>query len=134
MNWFTQSNVTHTTLEQKKKEIQEHGGCEHVEANPELLYRISYENDSWGREGYCLCEACAKQADEEEGKEQVVCHDCKQSFEKKDTFTWKWYDFYAPQGDIPLTICNGCRTGQTHVHRVARDREDRLSEFPDDDY
>lgn len=132
MNWFTSSFMFHASLPKKQAAVTEHGGCEHVEADPSLLYKISYENDSFGREGYCMCQACSEHADAEEDEEEVVCYDCEQTFKKKDTIAWKWYDFYAPQGDEPLTICQACRAAEKHQARVKRDRadyEDEMSRY-----
>lgn len=67
--------------------------------------------------------------------ETEVCHDCKKPFFKKDGIEWKWYDFYAAQGDEPLSICNQCRKGETHRHRVERDRvdyEEEMGRYDDD--
>jgi len=48
-------------------------------------------------------------------------------------FNWKWYDFYAAQGDEPLRICYACQKLAKHKTRVRRDREDYNAEFPNDD-
>lgn len=121
MNWFTSKFMATAALSEKEDAVANWGGCEHVENDPSLLYKISYENDSWGREGYCLCEACSDQADAAEDEEEVICYDCHQTFKKKDTIEWKWYDFHAPQGDEPLTICQSCKAAEKHQDRVKRD-------------
>lgn len=64
--------------------------------------------------------------------ETEVCYDCKKPTFKKDGFEWKWYDFYAAQGDEPLFICNQCRKGEVHRHRVENDR--RNAEEEEDRY
>jgi hypothetical protein len=46
----------------------------------------------------------------------------KKQFKQKDLTTWKWYDFYAAQGDEPLLLCKECRNGERHKKRVAEDR------------
>lgn len=61
--------------------------------------------------------------------ETEVCHDCKKPFFKKDGIEWKWYDFYAAEGDEPLFICNQCRKGEVHRHRVESDRIDYEEEM-----
>lgn len=124
MNWFTQNIVIGTPEQRAEKSLKCDDVCEHVEADRTLLYKISRENDPWGSESYGMCEACAEAVDKAEGEEEVVCHDCKQIHKKKDTVEWKWYDFYAPQGDEPLIICNECRMKPTHIERRRRDQED----------
>ena len=52
------------------------------------------------------------------------CDDCKQARARKDTIEWRWYDFYAPQGDEPLVICTECQSKPKHVKRVAKDEAD----------
>ena len=131
MNWFTKEYVQSRTTAAKQALVNTHGGCEHVEADASLVSVVSYENDIWGKEGYCMCEACHEKVEEEEGNELVTCHDCHQHVPRKETIDWKWYDFYAPQGDMPLVICDTCRTKDTHQQRVARDRADYDREFGD---
>ena len=132
MNWFTKSFVGTSTLSVKAKLVEEWGGCEHVEKDSSCLYRVDYENDSFGREGYCLCEACAEAATEREDNELHTCVDCKSEVPLKDGVMWKWYDFYAAQGDEPLFVCNTCRTKEKHLARRAKDRADYEAEFPDE--
>lgn len=129
MNWFTKSYVSNNSLERKKQLFEEHGGCEHVEADPSVMAVVAYENDSFGREGYCLCEACDDLSVEHEDNEEHVCHDCKSCKPLKEGVMWKWYDFYAAQGDEPLFICNECRKKDTHINRVRRDRQDYEEEM-----
>lgn len=129
MNWFTTDYVAQRSLEAKAKAIAEHGGCEHVEADNSLLHAIQYENDPWGREGYCVCEACQKKAEAKEDAEDHTCCDCKQSFTLASGGTlWKWWDFYAPQGDEPLPICATCRNKEPHLTRRRRDAADLETE------
>lgn len=69
--------------------------------------------------------------------EDVVCCDCLKTVFVKDTTEWKPYDFYAPQGDEPLCICNECKGAKKHRERVARDRaacDAELGQDDDDDY
>ena len=128
MNWFTRSVVAHYPHDLKKKEVQEWGGCEHVIDDPSLLYIISYENDSFGREGYCMCEECHKSTLEAKEEEQVQCHDCHLEFARKDTVAWTPYDYYPRQGDRPINICVKCQTQPKHLSRVSRDETDRIEE------
>lgn len=51
---------------------------------------------------------------------------------RKDGAEWRWYDFYAPQGDEAPFICFACRALPKHLARVARDDADRRAEFGDD--
>jgi len=129
MNWFTKAFVSTLSIESKAKKCSQMDCCEHVEADNSLLSVISRENDSFGSEAYGMCDACNEWSMEEEGKEEVVCHDCKETKEKKDTYEWKWYDFYAPQGDEPLCICDACRKLPKHIARVKKDRQERDEEL-----
>ena len=136
MNWFTKSVVSSLPVEKKKELVETCGGCEHVEANPEVLDTVSYENDTWGREGYCMCKECRDKAQEEINNEMVTCRDCSGTVKRKDSIEWKWYDFHRPQGDEPLVVCKECTTKDKHVLRVRNDAADRDAEFGDrdDDY
>lgn len=129
MNWFTKENVANLSSQEKKNRLAQWGGCEHVTDNPDLLYTISYENDSMGREGYCLCEDCWDKLQEEEEEEVVTCYDCKKPVKVRDSIQWRWYDFYAPQGDEPIIVCNECKVLQKHIDRCEKDRRDYESEF-----
>lgn len=131
MNWFTESYVLGNSLKHKTELVEEWGGCEHVEKDPSLLVVVKYENDPWGREGYCLCEQCSEESDKAEDEIEEICYDCGGVFKRKDTISWKWYDFYAPQGDEPLIICNDCRKKDKHIQRIVKDRIDRDNEFDD---
>ena len=129
MNWFTRAFVKTTTTDAKKADlVAEHGGCEHVIENPSLLYVIQYENDSFGREGYCCCKVCYDAGEQARQEEPTTCHECKQTFPRSETTTWRWYDFYAPQGDTPMVICNTCYAAPKHQARMARDREEAQAE------
>lgn len=131
MNWFTKEQVASATPEKKKDLITNWGGCEHVEADPSSLVVVQYENDSFGREGYCICAACLQKQKEEEDLEEVFCPDCKTSVLKKNTMTWTWYDFYPAQGDEALVICKGCWSKEKHQERMRRDNADRADELGD---
>lgn len=65
----------------------------------------------------------------------------KQVKQQRDTISWRWYDFYAAQGDEPLTVCKECLVKPKHVSRVKKDRADAAAEREyysrnsgDDDY
>lgn len=129
MNWFTKELIAGSVSAEKKAEkVQEHGGCDHVTQDPSLLYVIQYENDSFGREGYCCCKACYDAGEKERQEKPTTCHECKQTFPGSETTTWRWYDFYAAQGDTPMVICNTCYAAPKHQARMARDREEAQAE------
>ena len=146
MNWFTKSFVDHVSLSKKQALVQENDCCEHVENDNSQLAVVSYENDSFYREGYGMCQACFDKAEEQEGEELHTCNDCKSEVPLKKGVMWKWYDFYAAQGDEPLFVCDCCRPLATHQARVNRDKADRdwelgleeddevLQDYPDDNF
>lgn len=130
MNWFTRSWVEQRTIEEKKRLAEQDGACEHVEKDAYLAHVVRYEKDSYGIvASWVCCKKCDDKETEREGLETAVCHDCSKSVMKKDSFLWRWYDFYAPQGDIPLRVCNACRHAPKHIERVRRDQEDYEQEF-----
>lgn len=133
MNWFTKSYVAHFPHAVKKKEVEQWGGCEHVLTDPSLLFNISYENDSFGREGYCMCEACHRKAQHQVEEEETVCHDCTRLFKRRDLTAWTPYDFYPREGDQPIYLCVRCQTQPKHLERIKHDREDAQAEFNRDD-
>lgn len=125
MNWFTKEFVASTTTEAKKADlVTKHGGCDHVIENPSLLHVIQYENDSFGREGYCCCKACYDAGEKERQEKPTTCHECKQTFPRSETTTWRWYDFYAAQGDEAMVLCKTCYAGPKHQARMEKDRRD----------
>ena len=71
---------------------------------------------------------CTEKARDEDEK-NVCCHDCKAVVPRKVTIAWRWYDFYAAQGDIPITVCRDCQKAPRHPERMRRDREDYEAEF-----
>lgn len=129
MNWFTGKFVSGLSLQKKEDLVSENDGCTHVIANANLLAYISYENDSFGREGYCMCEECKAKSDEEEDDKDVVCCDCHLTMKVKETISWKWYDFYAPQGDEAIIVCHNCQRKDKHRERVRKDANDRDEEL-----
>lgn len=134
MNWFTKEHIGNSSLEYKQKMVDQDGGCEHAEVDASVVAYVRYEKDSFGPvSSYACCEECDKKADEEEGNELHTCHDCNQDKPRKDGIEWKWYDFYAPQGDEPLFICNCCQKEPKHLQRVETDRRNYEEEFGKDE-
>jgi hypothetical protein len=130
MNWFTQSIIVGSSGAAKKELAEQDSACEHVEKDIDLAYGNHRENDSFGTVGsYVCCKACHEKIMTEKGEEKCSCSDCKQVVKRSEGFRWRWYDFYAPQGDVALFICDACKDKPTHVARVQRDDADRDSEF-----
>ena len=125
MNWFTTSHVEAVSLDKKKALVAEWGGCEHVKADVSLVAAVQYENDSFGREGYCVCKECLKISEDLEDNEKHTCRDCSSKFSLAEGGTlWRWYDFYPAQGDEPIPVCKDCRQKEKHLARVRKDNED----------
>lgn len=132
MNWFTRG-VLAGDAAYKQKQFDQDGGCEHAEKDINLAQVVRREMDSFGPvSSYVCCKACDDKAAEEEDNQEVGCQDCKMVVKKKDTISWRWYDFYAAQGDEAVVICNACRVLPKHLDRVARDDQDRRAEFGDE--
>jgi len=130
MNWFTRLSIQDRNETQKKDLASQDSSCPHVEKDINLAYALRREMDSFGPvSSWVCCKKCDDKETEREGLETAVCHDCSKSVMKKDSFLWRWYDFYAPQGDIPLRVCNACRHAPKHIERVRRDQEDYEQEF-----
>jgi hypothetical protein len=134
MNWFTRVIVDAHDRARKQEFFERDSGCEHVEKDVSLAFAMRSENDSFGPVStFVCCQACDLKAEEAEGNEECVCHDCKTTVKKKDGIEWKWYDFHAPQGDEPYFICNTCRYLEKHRSRVAKDQADYNWEFGNQD-
>lgn len=130
MNWFTSLRIENKTEEQKKAFIEDDGACEHAQADLNLAQVLRREMDSFGVvSSFVCCNECDKKCEEHEGQQSEVCHDCSKTVLMKDAISWKWYDFYAPQGDEPLIICKECKGKEKHQERVKKDREDYESEM-----
>lgn len=107
--------------------------CDHVTAE-DLSNAVGYfyERDSFGLVGaYICCQACTDAGKNAEAEELVCCDDCKLSFPRKQTIAWKWYDFYAAQGDEPTIVCDTCQDADKHKARVAQDQRNYNEEFGD---
>lgn len=126
MNWFVKRAVKVGSKEDLDAKFPNGwSACDHVMADPSLAVRAVAECDSFGSDDpYIMCQACADASEEV----MVVCHDCHREVPQKNTVEWRWYDFYAPQGDEPLTICNECLEKDRHKRRVQQDEDDRKEE------
>lgn len=133
MNWFTKGHVAMKTPAEKAALVENWGGCEHVLADSATLAYVSYENDSFGREGWCMCESCNTVQDAAVGEEKESCNDCGQTYRHDELFRWTTYDHYPAQGDEPTMVCVSCRKLPKHLNRVARDKADYDAEFGSDD-
>ena len=130
MNWYVHKVIG----EVKQSDIDRalDGHCEHVTVG--MKVHLVGEQDSFGPvTRFLYCVECYNKAKEEEEEELVFCDDCGKEVPKKNTIEWKWYDFYAPQGDEPLTICNDCKAGEKHKKRVEDDKSKRDLEYGLDD-
>ncbi len=86
---------------------------------------VQGETDSFGWEPREICDVCHQAMLQEEEEQKYTCRDCKKSFSLKEgLILWKWYDFYAAQGDEPIPVCKDCRSGEKHTARCRKDRED----------
>lgn len=134
MNWFTHSH--HSTGQVL---IEYNDSCVHMDENLEQPCVLSKENDSFGFEGYLMCIPCWEKAQAEVAEELCGCRDCKKQVPRGEGIEWRWYDFYAPQGDEAMFICGDCTKLDKHLQRVAKDRRDRdielgnVSYFDDDE-
>ena len=130
MNWFTTDYIANHSVAYKKALAEEDSCCEHVEADPSTATHNRKEKDTMGTvASYVCCDACNEEAEKREDNELVVCHDCGKEVRAGDAIKWKWYDFYAPQGDEPLDICNECRRKPKHLERRRKDQEDYEAEM-----
>lgn len=124
MNW-----VVHG---QKQTITEEWDHCEHLNVGDVAPYMVG-EQDSFGpvaRMG--MCQECHDKYKEEQEQELEYCHDCGQEKPMKEMRQWRWYDFYAPQGDEPLMICDDCSVKDKHKERVRKDNEAYEREMGDE--
>lgn len=117
MNWFTNKSMAKVT-----EEI--HSKCKHLKEG-DIAHRVSYENDGLGEpESYAMCKVCSDESLLEQNDVEERCRDCGELHKTGDMIKWRPYDFYAPQGDEPLLICNECCGKEKHRCRVEKDRGD----------
>ena len=85
-----------------------------------------FERDSFGYVfTEIVCEECRVAQQKQIDESPCTCDDCKRSFPSKEVWAYKWYDFYAPQGDEPIMVCTECRGAQKHLDRLESDRRNR---------
>lgn len=126
-NWFEKS----TDPERMQKSLNSGWGqgCEHVEKDNSLAYIMISEMDSFGGgESWIPCRTCYENDKEKEGEEMSGCQQCKQAKKKKEIREWRWYDFYAAQGDEPMRICEDCWGKPEHQRRMEQDRRENYEE------
>jgi hypothetical protein len=58
-----------------------------------------------------------------------TCPNCRRDVQRQDLREWRWYDFYAAQGDIPMKLCAHCWSEPGHKDRMERDRRAYNSEM-----
>lgn len=128
MNSFMRASSSAEIQRWLKSEYGER--CEHVERDVAAAFAVRGETDSFGPVSRrVVCEACDNAAQVEEEDEVVQCNDCKARHPRRETRTWKAYDFYAPQGDVALVLCHACWAAPKHVARMARDAAEEEAEF-----
>lgn len=105
--------------------------CEHAtEKGLDQAVGYFYESDSFGYVAvFICCETCREASQQQEDAELVCCADCKKEVPQGQTIAWKWYDFYAAQGDEPIIVCKECRVADTHRARVAKDDAEYAEEM-----
>ncbi len=124
MNWTVRGVVKMT--EQRVSSADE--VCEHLHIGDTA--HVVGEQDSFGPvTRFYYCSECYEVARQREGEELEYCHDCGCEKPRSEVLAWRWYDFYAPQGDEPIMVCSDCRKKPKHLRRVAKDRADREWEF-----
>jgi len=101
--------------------------CEHVQADPSLAYVVHKEADSFGPvDVYVCCQPCDEARERvREEVEKRHCADCGAEKKLSETREWRWYDFYAAQGDEPVIVCVPCWSGPKHAARRAEDKAER---------
>lgn len=125
MNWFVTVNIGGQSTDVKKRQAEQDSSCGHVQKDPSLAVANLKEMDTFGPVGtHVVCAECYDQHLAAKGEETHVCKDCGQVHKASAGIAWRWYDFYAAQGDVALRICNPCRLLPKHQERVRRDRED----------
>lgn len=105
--------------------------CEHVTADT-LHKAVGYfwERDSFGLvSASIVCQPCREESLKQIQEAPVCCIDCGMTVKKKDSIEWVPYDFYPNQGDVAITICNGCLGNSKHKARIRQDAEEYAAEF-----
>jgi len=106
--------------------------CMHVEKDATKAFAVHCEDDSFGPVlRNVVCEECFTKAEKASAEVLCTCSDCRKAVRAEDTREWRWFDFYAAQGDEPLVLCLGCWEAPKHLERMA---EDRNSERSEDEY
>lgn len=112
--------------------------CEHVTADHSLAYFVLCEDDSFGPlVRYAVCQPCHAAWQLEEAAKVRSCADCHKEVTQDQGYEWKWYDFYAQQGDEALFVCKLCWCEPAHKARLAKDKADFEEEVfrrEEDDY
>lgn len=100
---------------------EEDDTCGHLKVG-ERAFNTVVESDTLApsTESYHECEACYNSR----MVELTNCPCCSRQIEVGDLREWRWYGFYAPQGDEPITLCVKCWDEPTHQRRIQRSRED----------
>ena len=125
MNWFTRGAAT------KVGEFDD--VCEHVEQDESLAAFYSQENDSFGIvDRYVMCKECSDAQEKALEEELVGCRDCGIQKPAKEITAWRWYDFYAPQGDEAVNVCDACWKQPKHIERMEDDARSRAWELGED--
>lgn len=125
----TTTNFTHV----------EHGAdlCKHVQKQGlSVGVGYFYEKDSCGYVFVeIVCKRCKDKTQKKIDESLVCCDDCGSEKPSKVVRAWKWYDFYAPQGDEPRMVCTDCWELPPHQLRMKKDDDDYRFEhgIPDDD-
>lgn len=95
--------------------------CKHVESGSPP-YGLFKEDDSFGPlVRYIVCFQCYNEEAERRLSEQHCCADCRQKVPLRGGILWRWYDFYAEQGDEAVFVCNACQLMPKHQARLADD-------------
>ena len=126
MNWTVHGVVT---LNERHTSVADEV-CEHLRIGDKAHF--VGEEDSFGPvTRFYYCSDCYRIEQEREDAELVYCNDCGCEKPRSDVLAWRWYDFYAPQGDEPIMVCSECRKKAKHLNRVAKDKADRDRELGD---
>lgn len=106
--------------------------CDHLKVG-DVATVVHNEDDSFGE--VCRmaeCKECYDVTKAAEAIELHTCFDCGEDKPGSEMNKWRWYDFYAPQGDEPLDLCDTCLTMPKHRQRVQKDNESAAYEYDQD--